>query len=169
MKFCCFILLILNFTLLSAQEPEKVDSTTLKTVTVITRKSPFTYKNGNLQINVENSVFSTIPDAMKLLSKVPTVQVSRDGESVSIVGKGEPLIYIDQQKVSVNDLKSLSVADIKTIELINDPSAKFEADGRTVILITRKLSAADGMKAEVAETAAYRKYFLNRASANVSV
>lgn len=169
MKFCSIILLILNFGVLQAQDTQKIDSTTLKTVTVTTRKNPFTYKNGNLQINVENSVLSAIPDAMELLSKVPTVQVARDGESVSIVGKGEPLIYIDHQKASVNDLKSLSVADIKTIELINDPSAKYEANGRTVILITRKLSAADGMKAELAETAAYRKYYLNRASANVSV
>jgi hypothetical protein len=169
MKTCCFILLLLGFSALRAQEVEKIDSTTLKTVTITTRKSPFTYKNGNLQVNVGNSILSTIPDAMDLLSKVPTVQVARDGESVSIVGKGEPLIYIDHQKVSVNDLRSLSVADIKTIELINDPSAKYEANGRAVILITRKISAADGMKAELAETAAYRKYYLNRSSANISV
>jgi hypothetical protein len=76
MKTCCFILLLLGFSALRAQEVEKIDSTTLKTVTITTRKSPFTYKNGNLQVNVENSVLSAIPDAMDLLSKVLTVQVT---------------------------------------------------------------------------------------------
>lgn len=164
-----FAFLLVSSIFKASGQDVKSDTTTLKTVTVTATKNPFTYKNGNLQVNVENSVLSSIPDAIELLSKVPTVLVSRDGETISIVGKGEPIIYIDQQKVSVNDLKSLSVADIKSIELINNPSAKFEANGRTVILVTRKINTAEGIKAELSETAAYRKYYLNRASANVSV
>lgn len=141
----------------------------LQEVTVTGAKRTFVNRNGNTLVNVDNSPLASVPDAVSLLSKLPAVQVSADGESISVVGKGTPLIYIDNQKMSIEDLKSLPVADIKTIELINDPSAKYEADGRTVILITRKPVRKEGWKAEFGETAAYRKYYLNRSMANVSM
>ena len=141
----------------------------MQAVTVTAGKRMLVSKDGNTLMNVENSPLAFTPDAITLLSQLPTVQVSPDGEAVSVVGKGAPLIYIDNQKVGMEDLKSLSVSDIKTIELINNPSAKYEANGKTVLLVTRKTNKKEGWKAELGETAAYRRYYLNRSVASLSV
>lgn len=143
-------------------------ATVLKEVTVSATKPPFVYKNGNIVANMDSPLFSSVPDPVNLLSKIPSVQVSPDGETISVVGKGQPVIYINNIRASVNDVKSLSTADIKHIELINNPSARYEAEGRVVLLIRTRSNGKEGLKADLSQTAAFRKYYLNRASANVS-
>jgi hypothetical protein len=119
-------------------------------------------------VDIEHSVFAAVPDPVELLSKLPTVQVSADRESVSVIGKGEPLIYIGNQRATVEDLRSLTVTDIKSIEIINNPSAKYEASGRVVILITRKTGKQQGVKADIFETAVFKRFYYNYAGANLS-
>ncbi|HRE49963.1 MAG TPA: outer membrane beta-barrel family protein [Flavitalea sp.] len=153
------------------KDPKRVDTPApqiLKEVTVTGSKKQFIAKDGNLIANIENTPLSAVADPIDLLSKLPSVLVSPDGASISIPGKGEPLIYIDNQQISPEDLRSLAVSDIKLIEIINNPSSKYEANGRAVIRIIRKTNQKDGWKAEIAETAAQRRHFLNRASANAS-
>ena len=96
------------------------------------RVKAFTNKNGNIKIDVANSIFNSVPNTVDLLSRLPKVQISPDKESITVIGKGTPIIYIDNQIVTMNDLNSLSVDDIKTIEIINNPSSKYEANGRVV-------------------------------------
>lgn len=96
------------------------------------------------------------------------MQVSVDRESITVVGKGSPLIYIDNQKVGLNDLNTLAVADIKTIEIIQNPSSKYEAEGRSVILITRKFSKKDSFKTEISEVASFKKNYNNYLGFNSS-
>ena len=137
------ILLLFCFSLLgNAQDktPKESISNKLNEVIITQNKKTFSNQNGNIKLDVANSIYNSIPNTVDLLSKMPTVQVSADRESISVVGKGTPLIYIDGQKATMNDLSALSVADIKTIEIIKNPSSKYEAEGRAVILIARKLS-----------------------------
>jgi len=140
----------------------------LQEVTVTDTKKAFTNEGGNIRMNVANAVFSAVSNPVDLLSKMPTVQISSDKESISIVGRGNALIYIDNQRASVNDVKSLSVDDIKSIEIINNPSAKYEAEGKAVILITRKINKKEGTKIDIAENGTYGKYYNNRAGINAS-
>jgi glutamine cyclotransferase len=155
-----------------AQEKEKQEEKEkpeqLEEVVVESEAKAITNKNGNLKIDVANSAFKSQPNTIDLLSKLPKIQVSPDRESVSIVGKGSPLLYIDNQKVGMNDLNTLDVSDIKTIEIINNPSSKYEADGRAVILITRKFSKKEGYKIALSEYAIFKKYFNNYAGINSS-
>lgn len=148
--------------------PKDSISKELKEVVVTQNKKTFTNSNGNIKVDVANSVYSAVPNPVELLSKLPLVQVSADRESISIVGKGNPLIYIDNQRVGMNDLNALSVADIKTIEIIQNPSSKYEAEGRAVILITRKLSKKDSFKTDISETASFKKNYNNYLGFNSS-
>ena len=145
-----------------------VNPTALKEVSVTGTIKIFTNKNGNTIIDIEGSAFRNVPTPVELLSKLPAIQVAPDGESISVIGKGAPLIYIDQNRVTMNEVSSLSVTDIKTIEIINNPSVKYEAEGRVVVLITRKISKTEGTKAELSQTGVARKYYTNRLGANVS-
>jgi len=117
----------------------------------------FMYKNGNVKVEVANSILSAISNPLDLLSKLPKVQISADATTISVIGKGNPLIYLDNQRIEMNDFLALSVSDIKSIEIINNPSSKFEAEGKAVILISRKLSTKEGFQTTISETASFRK------------
>lgn len=93
------IFVILFFFLLSlfgyaqSETPKDSISNTLKEVVVAQNKKTFTNTNGNIKVDVANSIYNSIPNTVDLLSKLPTVQVSSDKESISVVGRGNPLIY----------------------------------------------------------------------------
>jgi hypothetical protein len=143
-------------------------SNKLNEVVVTKEKKMFTNKNGNIKVDVANSILNATPNTIDLLSKLPNITISADKENITIIGKGNPLIYIDNQKVGMNDLNALSVDDIKTIEIINNPSAKYEAEGRAVILITRKFSKKEGSQTTVSEVASLKKEFNNYLGINTS-
>ncbi|MBO9583654.1 MAG: TonB-dependent receptor [Flavobacterium sp.] len=150
------------------ETPKDSISNQLNEVVISQEKKAITNSNGNIKVDVANSVYTTIPNPIDLLSKLPSVQISSDRESISIVGKGNPLIYIDGQKATVADLNALSVADIKTIEIVKNPSSKYEAEGRAVILITRKLSKKDSFKTEISEVASFKRNYNNYLGFNSS-
>ncbi|KFF05646.1 outer membrane beta-barrel family protein [Flavobacterium reichenbachii] len=168
------IFLILLFFLLSLfvsaqnETPKDSISNNLSEVVISQNKKTFTNTNGNIKVDVANSIYNTIPNPIDLLSKLPLVQISSDRENISVLGKGNPLIYIDNQKVEMNDLNALAVADIKTIEIIKNPSSKYEAEGRSVILITRKLSKKDSFRTEISEVASSKKNYNNYLGFNSS-
>ncbi|HEU4790626.1 MAG TPA: outer membrane beta-barrel family protein [Flavobacterium sp.] len=143
-------------------------SNKLTEVIVSKEKKMFSNKNGNIKVDVANSILNTTPNTIDLLSKLPNITISADKEIITVVGKGNPLIYIDNQKVGMNDLNALSVDDIKTIEIINNPSSKYEAEGRAVILITRKFSKKEGSQTTLSEVASFKKEFNNYLGINSS-
>lgn len=143
-------------------------SNKLNEVVVTKEKKMFTNKNGNIKVDVANSILNAVPNTIDLLSKLPNITISTDKENITVIGKGNPLIYIDNQKVGMNDLDALSVDDIKTIEIINNPSSKYEAEGRGVILITRKFSKKEGSQTTLSEVASFKKEFNNYLGINSS-
>lgn len=147
----------------------KANATALKTVTITTQKKDFSIRNGDVKINIEGSVFSAIPNSVDLLAKLPAIQVSANGESVSVLGKGNALIYIDRQKATLNDLATLSASDIQDVQIIRNPPAKYEAEGRSVILITRKKGKRDGAQLELQETASFKRRYSNYTGLNFSL
>lgn len=167
-----FLILLFFFISLigNAQNKTPKDSISnkLNEVVISQNKKTFTNTNGNIKVDVANSIYNSIPNAFDLLAKLPTVHVSPDKESISVIGRGNPLIYIDNQKVGMNDLNALAVADIKTIEIIQNPSSKYEAEGRSVILITRKFSKKDSFRTEVSEVASFKKKYSNYLGFNTS-
>ena len=146
---------------ISLQIELEENTTDLDEVEVIAAKPIITNENGNLKIDVTNPVFSSIPDPIDLLSRLPNLQVSPDRESVSVIGKGAPLIYIGNQRISMQEFNALSVDDISTIEIIRNPSAKYEADSRAVLLITREINDTEGFKLNLSETLSFKRNFNN--------
>lgn len=127
---------------------------TLNEVTV-TANRPFLEQNPDkLVINVEGSVTAAGSSAMEVLQKVPGVLVSDD--KISLVGKGAPVVYIDGKQSQYTDvnqlLKDISASDIRKIELISNPGAKYDAAGAAVINIVLKKSASLGTNGSLAYT-----------------
>ena len=152
----------LNFSL---QE----SSNLIDEVQVIAERDAIVNKNGNLKINVANTNFAAQPTTTSLLSLFPKILVSTDGGSVSVIGKGNPLIYLGNQRISQEELNSVPVNSIQDIELINNPSAKYEAEGRAVILIRRKKGVGDGVTVTLTEVASWNREFNNYLGMNASL
>lgn len=159
LKFILFIILFFVSLFGFSQNETSKDSISnkLNEVVISQNKKSFSNQNGNIKLDVANSIYNSIPNTLDLLAKLPAVQISSDREKITIIGKGNPLIYIDNQKVGMNDLNALAVADIKSIEIVKNPSAKYEAEGRAVILIMRKFSKKDSFQTSITEVAFFKK------------
>lgn len=107
-------------------------------VTVNAKRAIATMKNGNTLINVSNTLLNSLGTAQDVLKHVPGVVYADD--ELKVIGKGNPVIYIDNHKVlDLTVLERLSSSDIKSIELITMPSAKYDAENRAVLkIITNK-------------------------------
>ena len=130
-------------------------SNSLKDVTVTVKKPFIEVKADKTIMNVENSINAVGSDALELLRKSPGVLVDKD-DNVSLAGKNGVQIYIDGKPSPLTGadlaayLKSLQSSQIETIELITNPSAKYEAEGNAgIINIRLKKNKAFGTNGSV--------------------
>ena len=149
---------------LSVMLNEKVSN--IEEIKISRTRKPFKVQNGNIDIDVANSSLSKVATSTDLLAKLPFIYVDANGEGLSMVGKGIPLLYIDNQKVDFNVLSAVSVDEIKSVEIIRNPSAKYEAEGKSVVKVILKNSKKEGYKLALNETAVFNKRFSNNFSAN---
>ncbi|SEE24750.1 Outer membrane protein beta-barrel family protein [Tenacibaculum sp. MAR_2010_89] len=140
----------------------------LSEVEITASKKVIENKNGNIIINVAKTRLSKESNTLDLLSKLPRIQIASNKSSIEVIGKGNPLIYIGHQRISIDDLNNLSVSQIEKIEIINNPSSKYEAEGRSLLLITLKKEIQDGMKISVTETTSFKKHFNNYLNASTN-
>ena len=60
-------------------------------------------------------------------------------------GRGTPLIYINNHKRSVTDMMQLSPSDVKSVEVIRNPGARYPASATSVLRITTKKPVGEGL------------------------
>lgn len=111
----------------------KENTTQLGEVVIKVQKSTIEQKTDRLVYNLENNVTTVGGDALSAINTAPGVVVQKD--VINILGKGASRVMIDGRIVELtgeelnNYLKSISAADIKNIEIISNPPAKYEAEG----------------------------------------
>ena len=106
-------------------------------------------------VNVEGTINAVGNDALELLRKSPGVMVDKD-DNISLAGKNGVQVYIDGKPSPFpvptwpTYLKSLQSAQIEAIEIITNPSAKYEAAGNAgIINIRLKKNKAFGTNGSV--------------------
>ena len=123
-----------------ALEPE---STQLGEVVVKGERPEFKLTGEGLKTDVENTLLSKVGTAKAVLQNLPGVQQTKDG--LEVFGKGAPLIYINGRKLQdKTELEQISSEDIKSVELITNPGAKYDATVNAVILIKTKRPQGEG-------------------------
>ncbi|MCC6280153.1 MAG: TonB-dependent receptor [Saprospiraceae bacterium] len=144
-------------------EPIGIAETTteLAQVTVIARRPPIEVKADKTILNVEGTVNSTGLNALELLRKAPGVVVDNN-EKVNVKGKNAVKIMIDGREVPLGGkdlsalLKGTQASDISNIEIISNPSAKYDAAGNAgIINIRLKKNKALGTNGNVGLEAIY--------------
>jgi hypothetical protein len=130
---------------------------TLKEVEIISKIPLFERDGEKVKVNVENTSLSSVGTVLDVLKKSPTVMVNNN-DVVSVFGKGNAIIYLDGQIVSVDILKTIPSSEIKEIEIIANPSAKYDASGNAVINIITKKNNLEGYNGNLIQNTLYSKY-----------
>ena len=126
----------------------KPETMTIKGV-VVTGERPKVQLQGNsLVMNVEGTVMERMGTAEDVLTRVPTI--SKKGDVFEILGKGVPLIYLNNRKLTdLQELKNIQSDNIKTVEVIQNPGARYDATVNAVIIIHTKRTAGEGLGVEL--------------------
>ena len=114
----------------------------MKEVTVTAKKPLIEVRADRTILNVEGTINAVGNDAMELLRKSPGIMIDKD-DNISLAGKNGVQVYIDGKPSPLsgtdlaNFLKSMQSSQIEAIEIITNPSAKYEAAGNAGIINIR--------------------------------
>ncbi|WP_342328471.1 TonB-dependent receptor [Pedobacter sp. FW305-3-2-15-E-R2A2] len=129
----------------------KENTGNLEGVVVVARKKLISYKADRLIFDVESSIAAEGGDGISAISAAPGVLVQNN--AISMLGKGSSRVMLDGRMVELSGddlisfLKSISAKDIKQVEVIGNPPAKYEAGGEGgLINIILKKGARDSWK-----------------------
>ncbi len=114
-------------------------STTLQSVSVVSKRPMIQHKEGKTIVNVEAAVTNTGSTVLEVLEKSPGVMVDKNG-GISMQGKAGVLVMIDDKPTYLsgtdlnNLLSSMSSSQVDQIELMPNPPAKYDASGNAGII-----------------------------------
>lgn len=119
------------------------DTQMLGEVTVKGSRPQFKMSDDGMTINIQNSLLRQAGTADDVLSQLP--RVSGSNGSFTVFGKGSPVIYINNRKITnSSELSQLKSSDIKEVELITIPGAQYGGAVQSVIRIKTIRQQGDG-------------------------
>jgi hypothetical protein len=114
-------------------------SNELGAVTVKVDKPFIERQADKLVVNIENSIVQTGSSVLEVMEKLPGVLVNQD-DQISLKGKQGVIILIDGKQTGLsgpdlaNLLKGLPSNSIQKVEIITNPSSKYDAAGNAGII-----------------------------------
>ena len=140
---------------------------TIKGVVVSGERPKVQLQGNSLVMNVEGTAMERMGTAEDVLSRVPTI--SKKGETFEILGKGVPLIYLNNRKLTdLQELKNIQSDNIKNVEVIQNPGARYEASVNAVIIIRTKRTAGEGLGVELTSWSRKGHGFANNERINLT-
>ena len=144
-------------------EIEVENEIALEQVIVSGKKKLITRKIDRLVFDVEHSSKSSAGDVLEVLKVIPGVRVQNN--RLTLIGKSSLQVMVDDKIMHlsgddlVNFLGSFASEDVKRIEVITSPPAKYDAAGNSgLINIQMKKTQADSWNAQVRTYYRQRKY-----------
>ena len=116
------------------------DVLALNEVTVVAKKPFIEQQIDRTVINVENSVVSAGATALEVLERSPGITVDQQNDRLQLRGKEGVIVQIDgkqtylSQTELINLLRNTPSDNIEKIELITNPSSKYDAAGNSGII-----------------------------------
>ena len=143
------------------------ETMTLKGVTVKGERPKVQLQGNSLVMNVEGTVMERMGTAEDVLSRVPTI--SKKGDAFEILGKGVPLIYLNNRKLTdLQELRNIQSDNIKNVEVIQNPGARYDASVNAVIIIHTKRAAGEGLGVELSSWSRKGHGFANNERINLT-
>lgn len=122
----------------------------LETVIVNDKKNQIDYKLGKILVNVADGPLSNGYDLLDVLRASPGVTIDEKGV-ITLNGKTGVSIMINNKLTYLSGeqliayLKSLRAEEINQLELISNPSSKYDAAGASIINVKLKKSKKQGL------------------------
>jgi len=139
-------------------------SRSLNTVTITAAAPAIEVKSDRTVMNVANSPLAAGNSAMDILERAPGVTIDKD-DNISLKGKqgvtvmiNDKLTYLSAAQLATL-LRSTDGTTIQSIEIITNPSAKYDASGNSgIINIKLKKNKQSGTNGSITEGVGYGKY-----------
>ncbi|WP_183576442.1 TonB-dependent receptor domain-containing protein [Mucilaginibacter sp. X5P1] len=129
-------------------------NTSLKEVVVTGKKAALQNIDGKKVFSVNQSLVSKGGNAADLLQNVPTLQIDGNGNvslrgstGVKVLVDGKPSVIANGDITQI--LQSIPASSIESIEVIANPSAKYDANGEGIINIILKKNSRPGLNGSV--------------------
>lgn len=143
----------------------------LQEIIISSQKKLIERKVDRLVFNVENSISAAGGDALDALKITPSIRVQN--EKISLIGKSSLAVMIDDKLIQlsgddlINFLKTISSDNIKNIEVITMPPAKYSAEGNSgLINIKLKKVKKDSWSSSI--RSAYRQAAFNSENGGIN-
>lgn len=124
----------------------------LGAVSVTAEKSKVEYQIDKRVINVDQQTVARGGSAVNVLENTPSVQVDPQG-NLTLRGSSDYIVLIDGKPSPIKGsdaLKQINAATIKQIEVITNPSAKYDSEGQAgIINVIRKKEALQGLSSSL--------------------
>jgi hypothetical protein len=107
----------------------------LNEVKVVAKKPFIEQEIDRTVVNVENSIVASGSTALEVLEKAPGVTIDRQNDNIQLKGKSGVIVMIDGKQTYLsgqevaNLLKNTPSDNIEKIEIITNPSSKYDAAG----------------------------------------
>lgn len=142
----------------------------LQAVSVVTKKPFVEWKLDKMVVNVESSPFFTPGmSALEILERSPGIEVDYIHNTIGLITRPGTTIYLNGRRSYLsgvdllNYLRGLPAGSIGEIEIISQPSARYDAaTGGGVINILLKKNQADGIIGSITASTVFGYYFKTR-------
>lgn len=152
------------------EEVASLDEVTVKAV-----RPTVTIEADKTIVNIEGTVMAEGSTALDVIGRSPGIYVDADG-NINLNGRSGVMVMIDDRQtyMSAADLASFLRAmpadNIKSIEIINNPGARFDAEGSAgVINIKLKKNNLDGIHGNIQAGGRYNGFYAPFAGATLNV
>jgi len=145
-----FLPLIADTLQLKAESETK----TMEGVTVTAQRPKMAIRNDALVTTIVGSSLAKAGSGNDVLKRIPLL-TGKEG-SYSVVGRGAAVIYINNRKITdATEIERLNSSDIKDVEVITNPGARYDATVSAVIRIHTVRKVGDGFGFDVRTSAYY--------------
>lgn len=168
---------VLSATDLEAQVPPLAllpSTTDLQAVTIVHKKPLIEMKADKMVLNVESSAIASSGTALDVLRRAPSVMVNHQ-DQISMKGKQGVVVMIDGKPSPLSPeelsrmLQNLPANALDRVEIISNPSAKYDAAGNAgIINIRLKKNRKLGFNGTASAGANYGWYWKNDAGLNLN-
>ena len=131
----------------------KAEAKAMEGVTVTAQRPKMAIRNDALVTTIVGSSLAKAGSGNDVLKRIPLL-TGKEG-SYSVVGRGAAVIYINNRKITdATEIERLNSSDIKDVEVVTNPGARYDATVSAVIRIHTVRKVGDGFGFD-ARTSAY--------------